>query len=255
MTNDAPAASWPTEVKLCIAFSTRLPLAPAGLPSPCLARALRFNALAGLLVGGFAVAIYVLAQALGLPPFLDALLALAAALWFTGALHEDGLADFVDALGGSRSRLPALEIMRDSRIGSFGAAAIFFSLAIRASALAALEVPALALAGLVASHAFARGIFPAAIYIFPPARQDGLGAGAGQARGGDAAFGLLLGALLAWAALGFGPALLAAFLALLSAGVVLCIAQRRLGGYTGDVLGAAEQVAEMTVILTWVAIQ
>ena len=117
MTIPAPAASWLTDVQHCIAFSTRLPLAPPGPAPSCLARALRFNALAGLLVGGLAGAIYALALTLGLPPLLAALFALAATLWFTGALHEDGLADFVDALGGSRKRARALEIMSDSRIG------------------------------------------------------------------------------------------------------------------------------------------
>jgi len=255
MTRAAPDISWLTEAKLCIAFSTRLPLTPAGPAMPCLARALRFNALAGLLVGGFAAAVYMPMLSVGLPPLLAALLALAAMLWFTGALHEDGLADLVDALGGSRDRMRALDIMRDSRVGSFGAAALFFTLAIRAAALAELAAPSLVLAGLVASHAFARGIFAAAIFMFPAARRDGLGAAAGRAGGGDAFFGLFLGFLIAMAALGFGPALTAGLFALLAAGLVLCIALRRLGGYTGDVLGAAEQVAEMTVLITWVAMQ
>lgn len=255
MTKTAPIDSWLTEIRLCIAFSTRLPLAPNRIAASSLAKALRFNALAGLIVGGFAAAIYALATALALPPLLAALLAIAALLWFTGALHEDGLADFVDALGSSSDRLRALEVMRDSRIGAFGAAALVLSLAIRATALAELETPFLVLAGLVASQSFARGIFAAAIYIFPAARSDGLGAGAGKAQRGHAILGLLLGGLLAVASLGFGPSLLACLLALIAATFVLCIALRRLGGYTGDVLGAAEQVAEMTILLSWVAMQ
>jgi adenosylcobinamide-GDP ribazoletransferase len=249
MSKFSPLAHWLNDARLCLAFSTRLPLASPPGESHRLGRALRLNALAGVVVGGFGATVYWLAAALGLPVAVAALLSLAAALWFTAALHEDGLADFVDAMGGGRTRAKALEIMRDSRIGAFGAAALFLSLALRVALLAALGEPPLVFAGLVASHAFARGLLPTAMLVLPPARRDGLAASLNRPKLGDAALGLLLGSLVALAGLGFGAALVASAAALLAAGAVLLIARRRLGGYTGDVLGAVEQVSEIAMLM------
>src|SRR5262249_12873429 len=136
--------------------------------------------LAGLLIGLAGGAIYFLAHSVGLTAGPAAALALATTVLLTGALHEDGLADTADGVGGGRTRDRKLEIMRDSRIGAYGACALFLSLIIRWSALAAIANPQAVLVTLCVAHAASRASLPAFMRLVPLARTDGLAAGAGQ---------------------------------------------------------------------------
>src|SRR5450755_4275560 len=113
---------------------------------------------AGLAVGALSGISLSLARAAGANPSIAALAALAVGLLVTGALHEDGLADFWDGIGGGRTRERKLEIMRDSAIGSFGAAALFIALAVRWSAIAAIADPGAAVAALIVAHTTSRGM-------------------------------------------------------------------------------------------------
>ena len=131
---------------------------------------------AGLLVGLLGAAVYSIAIGLGLTSGPAAMLALATTILVTGALHEDGLADTADGLGGGRTRERKLEIMRDSRIGTYGACALIISLALRWSALAAIAYPWSVAAALPVAHAAARAGVPAFMWLVPPARSDGLSA-------------------------------------------------------------------------------
>ena len=128
--------------------------------------------------------------AIGVPDLAAAALALGASALLTGALHEDGLADVADGFGGGRDREAKLEIMRDSRLGTYGALILLVSFAARLSALAAL--PDGDVAGLVAAHALARGVLPAMALNLPYARPDGLARNAGRP---DAATAVVAGAL------------------------------------------------------------
>jgi adenosylcobinamide-GDP ribazoletransferase len=180
---------------------------------------------------------------------LAAVLAVAAQVLLTGGLHEDGLADVADGFGGGRSRADKLRIMRDPRLGSFGALALVLALLARIAALIALAGPALAGAALVAAGAVSRAGLPAIMASLPPARDDGLAAGAGRPHPLRAAAAAAIGALLAFALLPPGAAaggLIGAAGALL---LIAHLARRQLGGYTGDVLGAAQQLAEIGFLL------
>lgn len=227
-------------------FLTRLP-APArhGHEPDLLARASRYFPVVGLLIGGIAACVWLAAAAV-LPAHVAALLALAVSALLTGGLHEDGLADCCDGLGGGWTREQKLEIMRDSRIGTYGALGLIFSIGVRVAALAALPPLAGALALLVAAATGRAGIvliLAAGCYARP---QDAGGWERG-ATWGEAA--LAAGIALASGLLAGPPGVLAVCAAFIVARVWLLWLNRRLGGYTGDGLGAAEQLGEIAVLL------
>ena len=183
-----------------------------------------------------------------LPPLAAALVAVLAGVLLTGALHEDGLADTADGLGARGGRDKRLEVMRDSRSGAYGVLALVFSIGLRGAALAAAPSALAGLGALVAAAAWSRALIPAAMQIMPPARADGLGAGAGQPDATIAATAAMLGIALALAGLGLA-APLAVLAALAAAWGVVVLARRQLGGFTGDVLGAIQQCAEAAMLL------
>lgn len=169
-----------TDIWTGLAFCTRLPLTLGSSASGNgLARAVWTFPLVGVLVGVLAACVYWIAAGFDLLPFVSATLAITAALLFTGALHEDGLADTVDGFGG-RTRERKLEIMRDSRTGTYGVAALVLSFMLRAGALASLVEPGLVAVALIAAHAGGRATMPVLMLVLPQARQDGLAADAGE---------------------------------------------------------------------------
>jgi adenosylcobinamide-GDP ribazoletransferase len=239
------------EARLALMLLTRLPAGRLA-EAPSLADARWAYPLAGLAVGALGWAAFAAAAALGLPPAAAALLSLAATALATGALHEDGLADYADGAGAGGDRARRLEIMADSRLGSYGALALLVSAGLRAVALATLAPPLWAfLAIAAASRAAMLGVQEA----LPPARPGGLGAAA-RGRDGERGSGVWrtpAGLALGLAALlPLGAAGLAAGLAMAAAAAALARhARARLGGQTGDVLGAAQQLAE---VAGWLAL-
>lgn len=234
-----------------VAFLTRIPVPAARARRPDLNRAAVFFPLVGALVGGIAAGTRALAD-LALPPLPATLLAVAAALIVTGALHEDGLADVADGFGGGRTLEDKLRIMRDSRIGSYGALALVLGLLARAGALAALAAPGAVAAALVAAGAMSRAALAPAMTMLPLTRNDGLAAAAGRPHPLRAAAAILVGALIAVVLLGKAAA--AALLAGAGAAfAVAWLARRQIGGHTGDVLGAVQQLTEIGVLLGTVA--
>jgi adenosylcobinamide-GDP ribazoletransferase len=205
-------------------------------------------------VGGIGALAYVLALEIRLPPLLAAALALAATLAVTGCLHEDGLADTVDGFGGGRYRERKLDIMRDSRLGTYGVCALVMSLVLRIGAVAVIASPAAAALALVAAHAGARATLPAFMRFVPPARPDGLSAQAGQPSPPCVAIALLLGAVVLGAALGLAAAVIGGVLAAAVWIAMAWLSVRQIGGQTGDVLGALEQANEIVILLTAVAL-
>ena len=236
------------DVLACLSFYTRLPV-PGRTELPGFAQACWASPLAGALVGSLGGLAYAGAHAAGLAPALAALIALGATIALTGALHEDGLADTADGFGGGRTRERALDIMRDSRIGTFGACALLLSVLLRAGALAGLAGPGPAAAALIAAHLSARAALPLFMRMVPPARGDGLSAGAGRpplARALAAASLGLAGLLLCLPA---DTALIALTFIAAAALAMARLCRRRVGGQTGDVRGALEQVLETLVLL------
>jgi len=243
------------DFRLCLAVLTRLPVRPPAPPPPgTLGRALRLAPLAGAAIGLIVAAGFWLAWTLGLPPLAAGLLAVGLGIVVTGAFHEDGLADTADGFGGGVGTAHKLEIMRDSRLGSYGALALVLSVGLRAAALDALAGPGAALAALVAAHALSRAVFPLLLSALPPARGDGLGAGAGQPPADAVVLALALGGALALVALGIGPGLVALLVAALAGLAVAALARAQIGGHTGDVLGAAQQTLEAAVLLSAAAL-
>lgn len=236
------------DAALCLVFFTRLPLPTLDFRNRTLAQAIWAAPIAGLAVALLAGLTFWLAAKFGLATGPAAALALAASLLVAGGLHEDGLSDVADGFGGGATRERRLEIMRDSRIGSYGAAALVLSLLLRWSALAELSGPGHVLAALIAAHAASRGLLGAFLHFLPAARADGLSAGAGTVERDAALGGILLGAaaLLLLGATGFLAAIL--LLAVIFAGFrLLCLKQ--IGGQTGDTAGALQQFAEIAILL------
>ncbi|MEA2782291.1 MAG: adenosylcobinamide-GDP ribazoletransferase [Rhodospirillaceae bacterium] len=242
---------WWEDFKTAITFLTRLPIGIGG--SGDLVRASRFFPLAGAVVGVIAAIVYMIAIDFGLTALLAGALAIGAGVLVTGALHEDGLADFADGLGVRGGPDARLVGMRDSHLGVFGALALMLGLLLRVGALAALAEPGEVVPALIAAHAGSRALLPWIMHREAPARVDGLAVAAGRPGGSAGAIALGLGAVILLLTEGllaaFVAALLAAILALLLAG----LARRRLGGVTGDVLGAIEQTAEVAILLALVA--
>jgi adenosylcobinamide-GDP ribazoletransferase len=238
------------DVRIAVSFSTLLPV---GLPTPGndgdVARASWALPLAGLLVGLAGSAIYWMAWRAGLTAGPAAMLALSTTILITGAIHEDGLADTADGLGGGRTREHKLEIMRDSRIGTYGACALITSLVLRWSALAAIGKPGSVMAALMVSHAAARAALAVFMWQVGPARPDGLSAEAGRPPSRSALVAFGLGAVCLVCGFGLGKAIAAVILLSLLGLILARLAVRQVGGQTGDILGALEQVCEIAIML------
>ena len=171
---------WLDDFKTATAFLTRLPMPHPHGPQPQnFVRAHRMFPVVGALIGAAVGLICLGLRYLGVPDLAAAALALGASAILTGALHEDGLADVADGFGGGRDRAAKLEIMRDSRLGTYGALILLVSFAAKSSALAAIP-DGYVVPGLIAAHALARGILPFMSLNLPYARNDGLARNAGQ---------------------------------------------------------------------------
>jgi len=244
------------DLRMAASFVTILPVASSKPAADgAVARATWALPIAGLMVGLAGAFVYKVAIRFGLAPNLAALLALAATALVTGALHEDGLADTADGLGGGRTRERKLEIMRDSRIGTYGVCALILSFGLRWSALATISSPVAVTFALCAAHAAARAGVPAFMALVPPARPDGLSASAGVPPGRSIAIAFAVGTLVLALALGPGKALVGLVLLSLAGLVLARLAIRQIGGQTGDILGAFEQVGEILILLVAAAFQ
>jgi len=238
---------------LAVAFLTRLPVPQRCLSEApgALAQALAWAPLVGVLVAILAALPALLLSALGATPMLAALVAVVSIVYLTRGLHEDGLADFADALGGGWTPQRRLEIMKDSHIGSFGALALILSVGLRVAALAALiERGAIPFVGaLLAAAALSRAALPAMLFSLPPAREHGLSHGAGRSDRRAVAIAATIAGGLTLAICPWPNAWLALVGAIGGFAIVRTIAAAALGGQTGDVAGAAQQSIEIIVLI------
>ena len=235
-----------------IALLTRIPVGGADWDRSDLDRSVKWMPLVGGLIGVVVAAAYA-GLAFVMPSILAAGLAVTLAALVTGAFHEDGLADTADAFGGGSDGEHALRIMKDPDHGTYGVLALVFSVVLRVTALATLGW-AFALVLLPAVHALSRGGAIALMGALPPASGDGLGAvhsGPGLRR--QVAAGVLLSALVGLVMLGWWLVPFA-LVAGVGTGWIGLLARRRIIGFTGDVLGAAQQVVEISLLVLGAAL-
>ncbi|MEO1035393.1 MAG: adenosylcobinamide-GDP ribazoletransferase [Pseudomonadota bacterium] len=241
---------------LAVQFLTRIPVPVGNAFSPArLAATPRYYPLVGVIIGVLCAAVHSLALAC-LSPAVAILLAVGAGLLITGGFHEDGLADTFDGLGGA-DRDQTLEIMRDSRIGTYGTLALVLILGTKIAALVDLAPGRVAMAFIVA-HSLSRLSAVLVIASSRYVRDHGIGKPTADGIGvGSLAVALLTGALLlVWFAFAAGTAETLTVLAgaLLGHVAMRALFERRLGGYTGDTLGAVQQTSELGVylgLLSW----
>ncbi len=209
---------------------------------------------AGVVIGALAAVAGLLAHTLGLPAPLCALMALATCVMITGALHEDGLADTFDGLWGGWTVERRLEIMKDSRIGAYGVIALVLSLAARWSAIWILfEVnPFDGAAGVLVAAVGSRSMMGAVMATLPNARDNGLAAHVGGVGQPTALLGLGVAVFLAILLTGWSGLAALIWAGLVTLGLA-AVARAKIGGRTGDILGATQQLAEIAILFSLVA--
>ncbi|MGJ8585939.1 MAG: adenosylcobinamide-GDP ribazoletransferase [Marinosulfonomonas sp.] len=233
-----------------IGLLTRLPVTSDGTRG---ARAAWAWPLAGVAVALIAVCIGWVTSFFGVPAPIVAALVLAVQITATGALHEDGLADCADGFWGGMDRERRLTIMKDSRIGAYGVVALVLSLLIRWSALTLLVEADALFAALIATAALSRVPMVVLMSALPPARADGLSRLVGRPDQDTALLAGALAATLALVTIGFSaiPAALAIAVVAFALGR---LALSRIGGQTGDVLGASQQLGEISALIVLVTL-
>jgi adenosylcobinamide-GDP ribazoletransferase len=233
-------------LRVAASFLTRVPVGATVETPAVLARSMPWFPVVGGLLGVGLAGIYAGARSI-LPSFVAACVAVGSGVLLTGAFHEDGLADTADALGGG-DREEARRILKDPVHGTHGVLAIALNVLLRVGALASLDGWT-ALAILPAAHALSRASPAGLLRWMPPAAGDGLGATyAGAVTKPLVWRALVTGLLIGLASLG-AWVVPASLLTGLGAAAVGLLGMRKLGGLTGDVLGAAQQAGEVMVLL------
>ena len=243
---------------LTVQFMTRLPIPTASAYTPeRFAAGIRYYPAVGVLIGAIAAAIYFAALQV-FAPLVAVLLSTACALLITGAFHEDGLADTFDGIGGGTTPEHALKIMKDSRIGVFGMLALSLVLATKVTAITMLTGNT-AIIALVVAHGLSRLSSVVVISSSRYVRSEGTGKLTAEGAGAVGLTVALLTGLFCFALLYILVSPAASFYAV--AGLVFghilirLFFERKLGGYTGDCLGATQQVSEVSVYLGLLACQ
>jgi len=235
-----------------IQFLTRIPISLSDRYTPKRVSAgVRYYPLVGLLIGMFAAGTYIFAS-LAWSPLIAVLVSTAATALLTGGFHEDGLADTFDGIGGGLERSDALRIMKDSRIGVYGALALFFTLFLKIALLLELSIVSIAIV-LLGGHCLSRLSSVLVIATSAYARDEGTGKPTADAVNGT---GLVVAIATGLACLFFvsqilGMTVAVAALIGLAAGhvAIRLYFERKIGGYTGDCLGATQQVSEVGIYL------
>jgi adenosylcobinamide-GDP ribazoletransferase len=210
-------------------------------------------------VGLIAALVGIVAGWLGLPPAISAGLALASMVIITGALHEDGLADSADGLWGGWDPVRRLEIMKDSHIGSYGVIALILSLGLRWVALTSLagqggplNQTAL-ISALVLCATLSRAPMVVVMSALPHARRGGLSVRVGRPHRASAALAVAVALAVGLVFLGLALAGLIVVLGLVTLAIIL-ISKVKIGGQTGDILGATQQISEIAILCVLVSL-
>jgi adenosylcobinamide-GDP ribazoletransferase len=234
-------------LRAAVGLLTRVPVGRTGSDQLDTSSAIAWLPVVGAMIGLVVAAGFVLLAEV-LPGLAAAALAVTLGIVITGALHEDGLADTVDAFGAGGGPEETLRILKDPTHGTYGVIALVLSILLRVLALAALPVTT-ALLVLPAIHGLGRGGAVGLIVSMPPATGDGLGAAHSRSGSSSGVLGGLLSAVaIGLALLGWWGALFAA-LAGAAALLIGVLAMRRISGFTGDILGATEQIIEVGLLI------
>lgn len=234
-----------------LAFLTRIPI-PANVPySPAHMNAsARYFPLVGMIVGSIGALAYFLAVQIWTTPLAIAL-SMAATMLLTGALHEDGFADSCDGFGGGRRREQVLAIMKDSRVGTYGAIGLILLLTIKFLSLLTLAQPAQIICALIVAHAWSRLFAISYLFDLHYVRDDDSSKvkpiATQLSRNDFLIAGLSVTPL--WLLIGLRPTAVIVVVLLLARWLFAKYLQRRIGGYTGDCLGCAQQIAEVLIYL------
>ncbi len=231
-----------SELRLAFSLLSRIPMGAIPGEVPSIASSGWAWPIVGGVVGALAGFAAVIALWCGLPPLMAAFVALAISAIVTGGMHEDGVADVADGFGGGRDRARKLEIMRDSRVGSYAVLTLILVAGFRAAGIAALAGTGALFWAMVSLGAASRAGLPLALCLMPAARRDGLGHAASGAMG-PARVALGFG-ILFLLPLGFGVTLGVTLAMSLTALVIAGLAMRQIGGQTGDVMGAMQIATE-----------
>ncbi len=257
--NDAPTKDyrpgWIQDFLISVVFLTRLPvpldikfsMAAVGSASRCFP-------LVGVIVGGISGAVFYGAILLNLPLLLCAFLALAAQVVLTGALHEDAIGDVADGFGGGATKDKKLEIMRDSRVGTYAVVTLILVMGMKAAVLSSFNDPNIAFSVIVSSAVASRGMLTWGMYLLAPASDNGLGASAGKPALITALWALFFTILLPLLVLGPFLGSIGILAAIVGAVLISGIALRQIGGQTGDVLGSIQQFAELFFLIALSAV-
>ncbi len=248
---------WFADLRICLGVLTRLPVYIGAAPEDfSIAEASRFFPIVGALIGLIAGLVLWVGSWFDFPSVILALFSLLAMTGITGALHEDGLADTFDGIGGGTTREQKLSIMRDSQIGSYGVMALLFSFGLRWAALTEITEIGIdaAIYALIAAATASRAALPGIMHYIPVAREDGLSAGAGKPSFDRAIVAILIGVAFLLFLLGFRTSIVSLGFAVLVTGLFIYFVATRIGGQTGDVLGASQQIAETTILLAIVMV-
>jgi adenosylcobinamide-GDP ribazoletransferase len=237
---------WCGELLTAFQFLTRIPLPSIAFETDSLARAIKFFPLVGLVIGSGAALLHrLLVTHLSRP--LVSLVLLIYLVLITGCLHEDGLADIADGVGGGSNREQILTILKDSRIGSYGAIALFISLLARYLLLSSLPLEHFT-AYLISAHVLCRWSSLPLSYFLPPAR-DQVGQGARIAQ--KISFpSLAIGSIFSFAVVIFAlrwAAIVPLLVSLLTVFMSGWLYYKKIGGVTGDCFGATNQLIEIAV--------
>ena len=235
----------PGDVLAALALLTRLPL-PGKIIDRGAASIWAYP-VAGLVVGLIAAAVALVADVLDLPAEMIAGFALFATILVTGALHEDGLADSADGLWGASTRESRLEIMKDSRIGAYGVIALILALGLKWVALTNIATTGNIASALIIVAVLSRTPMVALMHALPNARASGLSAHVGRPT--KATIGVSMILPLAIGGLLMGSQIISLGICLIVLTIFIAVvAMRKINGQSGDILGASQQLSEITIL-------
>ncbi|MBT5187880.1 MAG: adenosylcobinamide-GDP ribazoletransferase [Kordiimonadaceae bacterium] len=216
--------------------------------APDLNRCLWAYPLVGLTVALIGSIFYYAAYLLHLPNLVSILIAITIMVFLTGAFHEDGLADVADGFGGGQTKEDKLEIMRDSRIGTYGSLALILAISLKTSSLYEMSSVNV-ISALICAAMVSRFMIILVLKFLPPARKESLSTQAGKPSANNIAVAFISTWGVVLLLTDFKTSVIIFICAALSTTILCKITLKQIGGYTGDVLGAAQQISEISILV------